>query len=231
VKNAPRYTREVGRKFHPDGTPQRFPGNTIICFVAPDSQLGAAAQAFQQALHAAPFGSKFALLPPSSFHITVMELLCDEARTPERWSALLPLDAPLAAADAFFLERVPRIAAPRDSTVRVTGIAHPDNLWLTLEPADEATAVALRAYRNAVAEATGVRFPDHDRYRFHLSLAYRLIELDADEEAALAALARSWVPQLQAAGASIALPPPVLTGFDDMFRFVPLTQPAALTSR
>jgi hypothetical protein len=229
--SAPRYTREVGRKFYPDGTPRRFPGNTIICFVEPDSPLGTLAQAFQHALGAAPLGHKFALLPPPSFHMTVMELLCDEVRTPERWSPLLPLDAPLAATDAFFLERVPRITAPSDRTVRVTGIGHPNNLWLSLEPADEATAVALRAYRNAVAEATQVRFPDHERYRFHLSLAYRLIELEADEEEALAALVHTWQPQLRAAGASIALPPPVLTGFDDMVRFTPLTQAEALASR
>jgi hypothetical protein len=229
--SAPRYTREVGRKFHPDGTPRRFPGNTIICFVEPDSPLGAVAQAFQQALGAVPLGHKFALLPPPSFHMTVMELLCDEVRTPERWSPLLPLDAPLAATDAFFLERVPPITAPSHRTVRVTGIAHLNHLWLTLEPADEATAAALHAYRNAVAGATQVRFPDHDRYQFHLSLAYRLIELDAGEEEALAALANTWQPRLRAAGASIALPPPVLTGFDDMFRFTPLTQPETLASR
>lgn len=227
----PHYTREVGRKFHPDGAPRRFPGNTIICFVAPVSAIGAAAQAFQGALGAAPFGRKFALLPPPSYHMTVMELLCDEARSPERWSALLPLDAPLTATDAFFLERVLPLAAPAGLTVRVTSIAHPDNLWLTLEPAGDQTAAALRDYRETVASATGVRFPDHNRYHFHLSLAYRLIALDADEEIALAALAHSWQPQLQAAGASIALPPPVLTGFDDMFRFVPLTRPAELVSR
>lgn len=227
----PRYTREVGRKFHPDGRPRQFAGNTIICFVEPASSIGAAAHAFQEALGAAPFGRKFALLPPSSFHMTVMELLCDEVRSPERWSALLPLDAPLPATDAFFLARVLPVAAPAGLTVRVTGVAHPDNLWLTLEPAGDQTAAALRDYREAVATATGVRFPDHDRYRFHLSLAYRLIALDADEEVALAALAQSWQPQLQAAGAGIALPPPVLTGFDDMFRFVPLTGAAELASR
>ncbi len=227
----PRYTQEVGRKFHPNGTPRLFPGTTIICFVDPTSPIGMAAQAFQAALGQVPIGRKFALLPPASFHMTVMELLCDQVRTPERWSSWLPLDAPLATIDAFFLERLPAVPAPEGLAVRVTGVAHPDNLWLTLQPADDLTGAALRAYRDAVATASGVRFPDHDTYRFHLSLAYRLIALDADEEHQLAALVRTWQPRLRAAGDWIALPPPLLTGFDDMTRFVPLTQPDTLVTR
>ena len=72
------YTREVGRKFYPDGTPRLFAGNTIICFVAPEHSISQATVAFQNALRQAAFGGKFALLPQSSFHMTVMELLCHE---------------------------------------------------------------------------------------------------------------------------------------------------------
>mgnify|MGYP001821895443 FL=1 len=34
-----RYTSEVGRKFYVDGRPRTFAGNTIICFVPPDSHI------------------------------------------------------------------------------------------------------------------------------------------------------------------------------------------------
>lgn len=215
----PIYTREVGRKFRPDGSPNLFAGNTTLCFIDPESPLGRGAQAFQQAL-AAAFGPSFTLLPPASFHMTTMDLLCDDVRVPERWSALLPLDAPLAATDAFFVERMAPLRAPTGLTMRVTGIGHGDNIWLDLEPADTATGEAMRAYREAVAVATGVRPPDHDRYWYHVSLAYRIFELDVAEQAALDALAAVWLPRLGAVGASVALPPPVLAFFDDMFRFV-----------
>lgn len=214
-------TREVGRKFHPDGTARRFAGNTIICFVAPESVIGRAASAFQAALQAQSFGTKFTLLPPSSFHMTVMDLLCDEVRTAERWSTQLPLDVALSASDAFFAERVPGIPAPTGLVMQVSGLYYADNLMLTLDAADDATAAKLRDYRKAIAEATGVRHPDHDSYGFHMSLGYRLYELDADEAAALAELCEEWTPQLKTAGAAIALPPPELTAFDDMTLFVP----------
>lgn len=225
-----RYTNEVGRKFYPDGSPRLFPGNTTICFVDPDSPIGQAGRAFQVALREA-FGPKFAPLPPSSFHMTTMELLCDEVRAPERWSSQLALDAPLAATDAFFVERVGPLPAPAGLTMRLTTVGHRHGILLNLEPADAATGEALRAYREAVAAATGVRFPDHDSYGFHISLAYRIIHLDTAEEAALAALAAAWLPRLRDAGAAIALPPPALTFFDDMVRFVTAEERHTLRSR
>jgi hypothetical protein len=216
-------TREVGRKFYADGTARRFPGNTIICFVDPESPLGQAASAFQAALHAQPWGAKFALLPPSSFHMTVMDLLCDQVRVAERWSPHLPLDAPLPATDAFFLERVPAVPLPTLRTMRVDSIYTGFGLMLMLEPTDAATEAALRGYRDAIASATGVRHPDHNSYGFHMSLGYRLYALDAAETASLTALCAAWAPQLRDAGATLALPPPVLCSFADMTAFVPLT--------
>lgn len=224
-------TREVGRKFHPDGTARRFAGNTLICFVAPASPIGQAASAFQAALHAQPFGSKFALLPPASFHMTVMELLCDETRVAERWSRYLPLDAPLADTDAFFAARVSAVPAPADLLMQVNGLYAANNIMLTLEPANPATATALHHYREAIAAATGVRFPDHATYGFHLSLAYRLYELAAAETTSLDALCTQWLPRLRDAGSAIALPPPELTAFNDMTLFVPMAERGSLLDR
>jgi hypothetical protein len=221
MTNAPQYTREVGRKFHADGSPRRFPGNTIICFVYPQSPIGQAASAFQEDLRRQTFGAKFVPLPPSSFHMTVMELLCDQVREPERWSSQLALDVALTTTDAFFQERVPAISTPSRLTMSVDGLLHRGGLMFTLQPADATVAAALRDYRAAVAAATGVRFPDHDSYGFHISLAYRLLQLDAAEEEALSALCDTWATRLRSAGATISLDPPMLTFFEDMFRFSP----------
>lgn len=231
MSTAPRYTHEVGRKFHADGSPRMFPGNTIICFVDPESPIGRAGQAFQADLARQPFGRKFAPLPPASFHMTVMELLCDQVRAPERWSSELALDAPLAATDAFFIERAAPIDPPGAIVMAVDTLAHRGGLMITLQPATAAVAAGLRAYRDALAAATGVRAPDHDRYGFHISLAYRLIELEDAEQRALADFAAGWTARVRAAAAEVALGRPTLTFFDDMFRFVPGEARATLRSR
>ncbi|NCC30817.1 MAG: DUF1868 domain-containing protein [Chloroflexia bacterium] len=218
----PRYTREVGRKFHADGTPHTFPGNTIICMLSPTHPLFHAASAFQEALGKTSVGAKFAFLPPASFHMTVMDLLCDQVRDPAHWTPALPRESTMAEADAFVYARVQPLVPPTELVMRVVGIFFGDNLMLTLEPADEATRTALHTYRASVAAATGIRFPDHDTYGFHLSLAYRLIELTAAEEQVLASVCHHWEPALRAAGAELVLPQPQLCRFDDMSHFVPL---------
>ncbi|MBC8163278.1 MAG: DUF1868 domain-containing protein [Roseiflexaceae bacterium] len=231
MTNAPQYTREVGRKFHADGSPRLFPGNTIICFVSPDSPIGQAAGAFQNDLYRQPFGPAFALLPPSSFHMTVMELLCDQVRVAERWSSHLTLDTPLAAADARFVDQVPPLSMPAPLTMRVDRLLYQDNMTLTLQATDAATADALRDYRATVASATGVRFPNHDTYGFHISLAYQLIELTSNETTALDTFCRAWEPRLRDAGSAISLASPVLACFDTMLRFVPAAECFTLLSR
>ncbi|MCS6883263.1 MAG: hypothetical protein RMK84_19575 [Oscillochloridaceae bacterium] len=68
-------------------------------------------------------------------------------------------------------------------------------------------------------------------YNFHLSPAYRLMMLDDAEEEQPATLAREWQPRFQAADDPLALTPPLLTGFDDMTRSVPLAEAQTLMSR
>ena len=151
-------TTAIGQKFHADRTVRAFPGNTIICFMEPESHSYQQVEWLQTEMKKLPFAHKFGFLPPSSFHMTVMELLCDQVRVAERWSADLSLDAPLTEMDAFFMARVPPIAPPAALRMRFREISQ-WSLALYLEPADEETAVSLQTYRNAVSEKTAVRFP------------------------------------------------------------------------
>lgn len=215
-------TSSLDYKFTRDGQPCPFAGYTIICPLALDAPLSQVASAFQATLRQQPWGTCFALLPPSSFHMTVMDLVCDQVRTSERWSAYLPLDASLATLATFFLERVPPLSPPAHRTMQYHSIFHVDHLGLLLDPADAACAKALRAYRDAVSHATDVRVPDHTSYRFHMGMAYRLFALDASEEAELARLCAAWHPQFQAVGSQLALPLPVLASFADLTCFVPV---------
>lgn len=225
------FTAEVGRKFHADGLPRRFAGNTIVCMLDPAGAQYRLACRLQDRLRAQPFGRKFSLLPPDSLHMTVIELLLDEVRRPDKWSARLPLDAPLSATDRFFLQTVPRVPAPPAFRMRYQRVSCHRNIGIHLEPADAASAAAVRGYRDAVSAATGVRFPDHDTYQFHISLAYRLIELDQAEDAALARLFSESDADARSAFGLFEPGPPQLSFFDDMFRFVPAGERLALGSR
>ena len=96
------YAPAVGNKFYEDGTVRQFPGNTIICFADPQSQAFQEAEWAQQQLLRESYADKFAILPPSSFHMTVLDLICDQVRETEKWSSHLSLDAPLEEVDQHF---------------------------------------------------------------------------------------------------------------------------------
>ncbi|MEO6063613.1 MAG: DUF1868 domain-containing protein [Thermoflexales bacterium] len=155
-----------------------------------------------QAELAASCGSAITLLPESSLHMTVFELLTDMTRIPEKWSSKLALDAPLAETDPFFRRVVPPIPAPT-SLAMTFGEAGP----LT-----QAIGVRLKP------EATGLRFPDHDSYRFRISLAYRILMGGEHQRALDAAMARVSARLARAFG--VFRPAPAqLVFFEDMFAF------------
>ncbi len=232
MPNTTHYTRNVGVKFFEDGSVRPFPGNTIICFCDPNSQAYASAAWVQEQLQAQPFASKFSLLPLSSMHMTVIQLLCDEFRVPGEWSTRLPLDAPLSETDDFFIEALKDVPAPPNFRMTFT------HLWpgegatvLSLKPADEATHEAIWAYREAVARATAVRFPNHDTYVFHMSIAYQVIQLDADEISLLEAFRKRVDAHLLETFGIFDTGAPHLTFFDDMFAFVKADERHTLKSR
>ncbi|MDX2160613.1 MAG: DUF1868 domain-containing protein [bacterium] len=228
--NQPAFTFHVGEKFYADGSPRQYPGVTVICFADPASAIYKAGESIQAQLLEQPFGHKFALLPPSSFHMTVFSLICTERRSPDQWSAGLPLDATVEAADQFFIDRMHDIPAPPNFRMCITYLGG-RGLTIRLNPADEGTYETLWAYRDQVSQATGVRYPDHDRYLFHLTLAYNLIQLTDAEDHAFYQWRVGVGEALRCATGIFETGQPVLTFFDDMFRFVPAAERLNLVSR
>jgi len=215
--STPHLGPSAGSKFWPDGTPRHFPGNTIISFVAAQSAeahlLARTVDHLRESV-----ADDFVVLPPSSWHMTVFELLCDQVRDADHWSRFLDADAPLSAADEFFAERVPTVIAPsrldmRSRCISVGSAA----LGVLLEPADQVTTDALHRYREELAIATGVRFPNHDSYRFHITLAYRLSPPTSNTQQQIDAAIQRADIDLDDRGFEIAQP--VLTYFSDMTDF------------
>lgn len=224
------YTYHVGEKFYEDGSVRSYPGNTIICFARPASPIYQAGEAIQTGLMEQPYGHKFALLPPSSFHMTVFSLILDQQRVPELWSSRLSLDAPLEEVDQFFISAAATVEAPQRLRMCPTYLGG-RGLSIRLSPADEMTEAALYTYRNALAAATGVRYPDHDIYKFHLTLAYQLMTLSEAETQAFADFRLGLDDSLRCDVGVFETEAPVLTFFDDMFRFEPIEKRNTLYSR
>jgi hypothetical protein len=213
------HTRAVGTKFHEDGQVRHFPGNTVVSHILENNQLFNEVIWAQSEIMRLPFSSKYSFLPPHSFHMTVFELLCDQVRDQEHWSGSMDMTVDLRETDMHFENAVNPIKPPKRILMKYDGIRVERNPSIRLAPADEKESATLRAYRNELSEATGVRFPNHDQYKYHISLAYLLLHLtDAEQEQGLST-ARFIETRLRRSLSGISIPIPVITYFDHMHAF------------
>lgn len=224
------FTYHVGEKWNTDGSPRPYPGSTIICFADPASPIYQAGEMLQSELRALPFAHKFGLLPPSSFHMTVFSLICEPRRAQTEWTSHLPLSATIEELDQCFIKALAPVTPPSGFRMVMTYLGR-WGLSFRLSPADQDTHIALQTYRNQVSDASGVRYPDHDTYQYHMTLAYQLIMLDKAEQAAYADFCYQWGEKLRCEIGVFETGTPVLTFFEDMFAFVPEEQRHLLPSR
>ncbi|MDJ1157428.1 DUF1868 domain-containing protein [Chelatococcus sp. SYSU_G07232] len=213
----------VGPKFDADGSFRRYPGNTVICAIGADNPALAPLVAAQRALARAPWASHFAFLPPSSFHMTVFEGVCEAVRAPGHWPADL-VDASLAEVTERFRERLTGVEAPDAIRMRVSRLASMDTRAssVRLLPWDEKEESRLRSFRDRLSERLGLRHAGHDAYAFHVTLSY-LVRWPAPEaEAAIRADHARFGAALAEALPEIVLPAPDFCLFEDMARFDPV---------
>jgi hypothetical protein len=215
-----RYTRNVGSKFHPDGSFRRYPGATVICPFDESSPISEAMDWSARRLREMKCSGKLAVLPRSSYHMTAIELINDQQRKPERWSSLFPTDVTMKEADTFFSKAWREISKPDGFRMRYRGMGRGWTVYAhDLEPFDAREAKRLATFRDEVAEKTGVRKKDHDTYTFHMTLAYLLVELEPAEvdeiNRASDEIDEYWRRNLP----EFTVPAPKLTFYHDMSRF------------
>lgn len=218
---------DVGSKFTADGRVMRFAGNTVICHLP---QQGPAASCFdalmdiyrEAAGHA--FVQKVALLPPSSYHMTVFGAANDSDRRPRHWPTGVASDAPISVCSKVLADRLRGFKSETTLPIRMrVDLAEPaaDERPLTLRllPHDSAENARLRKLRDRLAQAIGIQTPDHDKYRFHITLGYLVAWLTPDENEAFRSRMRDWREMVAARAPTIELGAPEFCTFDDMFAF------------
>lgn len=213
------YTKAVGTKFNEDGSLRRFPGNTVICKTVGIQPLSSELEWAQQQYQQLPFAGKFSFLPPSSFHMTVFDLVCDQVRDPQHWSTLVAADTPIEEVDEVLRRAVQQVIPPAGFTMQIDEPAMGIALVIRLRAVDAENEVRLRNYRNELANATGIRSPNHDSYGFHISLAYILQPLTEDEKAQFTAICKQVTDRLRKTVGAFELRNPEFVLFNDMGEF------------
>lgn len=201
--------RDVGRKFNADGSVHPFAGNTFVGHLGQQGEDFAYFDALLDIYRDLPrhaFTRKMAVLPPSSYHVTLFGGLNDIDRINGPWPADIPRDTRIEKANDMYLERLERLprlvpegAAPFDFVLDQLPKPSLDGAPnIPLRPADEATAARLQALRDRLSALTGLRRPDHDRYRYHMTIGYIFQYLTAEESSELRAAQGRWMERLAA---------------------------------
>ncbi len=208
-------------KFHQDGSARRFPGNTVICHIPKDSPVFTLLQEAREEFRSQPWASKFAFLPPSSYHMTVFEGVCDQHRSLRNWTRLAPPDVLLTEIDSLFAKKWETIPKPEAILMEYAGFWGFGNITLRLKPSSARMNNLIRQFRDTLAEHFELKIMGHEGYQFHISLAYRLQKLTFTEKRAEKRLMKVLDGRLKKEFGTLQLVEPELTFFEDMTSFAP----------
>ena len=201
----------------PDGNVQPYPGNTIISSLSPSSDLYASMLVLRDKLRNSNLSHLYALLPPSSWHMTIFEGVCDDVRTPGYWPSDLSMDASLAECDALFANKLSSFDLQCDPPYLMSVVGFtPSGLGVHVEPRTPEENARLRGLRDRLSEVLKIRHPDHEVYGLHLSLAYFLRYLTDEQKKELSVLLEG---HLKSMPTEFELGAPEFCKFDDMFAF------------
>lgn len=209
----------VGKKFNADGTFRRFPGNTIVCLLDHASEIFDRSRSIREELTTSVIASCLAPLPDESLHMTAIEGVCDHVRKPRFWTQKLPIDSDITQVDAFFLETWDTLPLLGEVRMTVDHLRVDNGICIGLVPSTEQDEKLIRDWRDLVGEALGLRFPGHDSYAFHISLAYGIKMPNTPQMEFLEQYKTSFDQMSKVVPFSFVVPEPSLTFFDDMSYF------------
>ncbi|EXJ80697.1 hypothetical protein A1O3_06981 [Capronia epimyces CBS 606.96] len=185
----PTYPLGVPFKFSPDGLVQRYPGNTTLCHIPLDSPLISGLRTIYNRLGShATLSRLLRLLPPESWHMTVLDCVCEIQCEPEMWPTGMK-QRPIHEWTSEFSKSLRHVGNELDKAglappyrMRIRGFdAGVIGIGLEVEGVSVEEEKRMRRLRDKLADAIGFRAPRHETYTFHISIAYLLRHIDDED--------------------------------------------------
>ena len=199
----------INPKFHSDGSPKPFYGNTIICPVPYQSQFFKSLVEIQEKLKKTSIAKKMVFLPPESFHMTIIGL--DHFK---QWN-----EKDIKASDDHCIKALEKIEffesikVKPNPTIKVGKIA----IMLEVDPITESDKAMLSKFQKDVMRTCGKQLKTH---HLHVTLAYKLQEFTGDECHQIKLLDDE-IAKAMSHGDTWDSGKPLLTFYADMLKFVP----------
>lgn len=220
-----RYGSTIGQKFYEDGSVRQFKGNTVVADVVPGSRAFDTMCKLRQMVIDAGLDSHLILLPEDSYHITYISGFNDQQRIDGYWPESFSREATMEEADDFVTKAIESVGIPGPARMVFDNVGWGAGCCIIrLKPADEEQSKILYDFRDRAADAMGVRRPNHEKYRFHISLGYTRIITEGEDDVRRLQLIEK-MEALMKAQPEFLTTQAYMAYFDDMYAFSPTRIP------
>ncbi|RDW56756.1 hypothetical protein BP6252_13979 [Coleophoma cylindrospora] len=185
----PQYPIGIPSKFGPDGSVHRYPGNTTVCHIPSTAPIIPGLHAIYDTFSTHPtLSQRIHLLPPSSWHMTVLDGVREEECEPGMW-AIGKEKQPLDECTAEFTPRLRQLGLQLEGEglappyrMRIRGFGDLTvGIGLEVEGQTVEEEKRMRRLRDRLADTLGFRAPNHETYPFHISTAYMMRWIEGED--------------------------------------------------
>ena len=205
-------------KFDNDGNPLHWPGCTIICPIQQSSLVSSLLSEVQENFKEIAPKKKYTFLPQSSFHMTLFDCCNVSTFKTSFWPNNIQETENYLEVANILSDRLKNYQFPSPLTVKLNKFFGGFSTLLTPYSAkDEET---LRSCRDDLSNFLGIKFENHFRYTFHITLAYLLEPLTLEEVSRLIDLEKKMNKKFKNEIPLIYLSKPEICVFKNMHKFI-----------
>ena len=217
------YTLKGGEnKFDDKGNPLPYPGCTIICNIPLNTHLSDQIISFQKNLEKFNPEKTYFYLPSSSFHMTLFDCCNLNTKNTKYWPTDIDPDMDYKDIAIELNKRIQNYIFPEELNLKLKIFF--GGYSIVLEPFSEKDEKILRNCRDELSSLLKIKFENHQRYTFHITLAYILRELKEDEIKKLLEFNKNLFQEFDKEVPKIILNKPEMSIFDNMLEFKSIIQ-------
>ena len=217
------YTLKGGEnKFDDKGNPLPYPGCTIICNIPLNTHLSDQIISFQKNLEKFNPEKTYFYLPSSSFHMTLFDCCNLNTKNTKYWPTDIDPDMDYKNIAIELNKRIQNYIFPEELNLKLKIFF--GGYSIVLEPFSEKDEKILRNCRDELSSLLKIKFENHQRYTFHITLAYILRELKEDEIKNLLEFNKNLFQEFNKEVAKIILNKPNMSTFENMLEFKSVIQ-------
>ena len=204
-------------KFDQKGNPLSFPGCTIICNIPLNTDLSNQIISFQNNIENFNPKKTYFYLPPSSFHMTLFDCCNLNTKNTNYWPSDIDPDMDYKDIAVELNKKIENYNFPKEFNLKLKTFFGGFSIILT--PFSEKDEKILRNCRDELSKLLKIKFENHQRYTFHITLAYILRQLNETEIKNLIEFNKQLLSDFNKKFPKITFTKPEMCTFKDMLEF------------